>query len=70
MLSIRLKPEVESKLRDLSKSTDKSMAFFINKALEDRLEDFEDIYAALSVLEKTKPSDYISEDDAWRELGV
>ncbi len=47
MISIRLPEEMEARINNLAKSTQRSKTFFIKEALNNYLEDMEDYYEAL-----------------------
>ena len=47
MISIRLPEEMEKRINNLAKSTQRSKSFFIKEALNNYLEDMEDYYEAL-----------------------
>lgn len=49
--SLRLPEEMNSRLNELAKETGRSKTFYILKALEEYLEDIEDIYLAEKILE-------------------
>ena len=46
MISIRLPQEMEDRLATLAEKTGRSKSFFIRQALEEHLEEMEDIYLA------------------------
>ena len=46
MLTIRLSPDIETRLGTLAKSTGRTKSFYVRKALLERLSEFEDIYQA------------------------
>lgn len=52
--SLRLPEEINARLTELAKETGRSKAFYILKALEEYLEDLEDIYFADRVKEGIK----------------
>lgn len=47
MISIRLSEEMETRINNLAKSTQRSKSFFVKEALNNYLEDIEDYYEAL-----------------------
>ena len=58
MISIRLPQEMEDRLENLAKKTGRSKSFYIRQALEEHLEEMEDIYLAeerFRTLAKTVP---------------
>jgi RHH-type rel operon transcriptional repressor/antitoxin RelB len=50
-IAIRLPEELESKLTALAKRTKRSKSFYVREAVESYLEDVEDYYIGLEVLE-------------------
>lgn len=46
MLTIRLSPDIETRLGTLAKSTGRTKSFYVRKALLERLPEFEDIFQA------------------------
>lgn len=58
MISIRLPQEMEDRLENLAEKTGRSKSFYIRQALEEHLEEMEDIYLAeerFRTLAKTVP---------------
>ena len=58
MISIRLPQEMEDRLENLADKTGRSQSFYIRQALEEHLEEMEDIYLAeerFRTLAKTVP---------------
>jgi RHH-type rel operon transcriptional repressor/antitoxin RelB len=51
MLAIRLSPETERRLDALAEATGRTKTFYARKAIEDALDEMEDIYLAESRLE-------------------
>ena len=68
MILVRLPKNIEKRLADLARETKKSKEFYIKKALEFYLEDVEDTYLALSVLEK--PGKRWTHEEIEKELDV
>ena len=68
--TIRLKPEVESRLDLLAQETGRSKAFYLRQLIEDNLSDLEDIYLAESRLENLRAgkSSTLSADEVWADL--
>ncbi|MGB8818883.1 MAG: DUF6290 family protein [Rhizobiaceae bacterium] len=54
MLAIRLSPELEARLDALAKRTGRTKTFYAREAIEQHLEDLEDLYEAEKVLEDIK----------------
>lgn len=50
MLTIRLSPDIETRLGTLAKSTGRTKSFYVRKAILERLPEFEDIYQAEELL--------------------
>lgn len=51
MLSVRLSPDMEQRLKTLAKETDRPKSFYVREAIERSLDDIEDIYLAEKRLE-------------------
>ena len=66
MLAIRLKPELEQRLERLAKKTGRTKTFYAREAIEEHLEDLEDYYLALEVLQN--PGRIYTAEEAKREL--
>ena len=58
MLTVRLSPELEHKLDRIARLTKRSKSFFVKEALEQHLEDLEDLYLALERMSKPKARYY------------
>ncbi len=60
MVAVRLPQEMEDRLENLAEKTGRSKSFYIRQALEEHLEEMEDIYLAeerFRTLAKTVPLD-------------
>ncbi len=68
MLAIRLKPELEQRLDRLAKKTGRTKTFYAREAIEEHLEDLEDYYLALEVLQS--PGRIYTAEEAKLELGL
>jgi RHH-type rel operon transcriptional repressor/antitoxin RelB len=68
-LSLRLPDEVFKRLGRLAKKTRRTKSSFIQEAIEESLEDFEDGYAALERLNE-KNARYLTTEEVERELGL
>ncbi len=71
-ISIRLTAETSSRLEKLAKRTGRSKTFYVTKAIEEHLQDLEDIYVAeqrLIGLRAGKSRTYTTEE-VERELGL
>ena len=67
MSSYRL-DEYDERLKRLSDITGRSKAFFVKKALEETLDDMEDIYTAIHRLEN--PGERITLSEMKKRLGL
>ena len=68
MLSIRLDPEIENRLERISKKSGRSKSYYARLAIEEKLDDLEDIAIAIERLES--PGDTISLEKLAEELGI
>ncbi len=68
MLAIRLDQEIESRLEQLAKKTGRTKTYYAREAILEHLEDMEDYYLAVEVLQN--PGKIYSTDEAKRELGL
>ena len=70
MVAVRLPQEREKRLNDLSRKTGRTKSFYIHQALEEHLEEMEDVYLAeerFRTLDKTVSLDELmSEPDVAR----
>lgn len=67
MPSVRISEELDQRLSHICCDTHRTKSFYVNKALELHLEDLEDLYGALEVLED-KNSQWFSSEEVWKEL--
>jgi RHH-type rel operon transcriptional repressor/antitoxin RelB len=69
MISIRLPEEMETRINNLAKSTQRSKSFFVKEALSNYLDDMEDYY---DVLKRTTDENrnLISLEELEHALGV
>lgn len=51
-VTVRLKPEDEKRLDDLAKLTGRTKSYYIREAIEEKLEEMEDIYIAEQRIEQ------------------
>ena len=68
MVAVRLPQEMEKRLNVLSRKTGRTKSFYIRQALEEHLEEMEDVYMAeerFRTLDKT-----VSLDELMSELDV
>lgn len=68
MLAIRLDPEIEARLTRLAEKTGRTKTFYAREAIEEHLEDLEDVYLAKESIKKGGRT-YTSEE-IKRELGL
>ena len=68
MLAIRLEPDIEKRLEQLSKRTGRTKTFYAREAILEHLEDLEDIYLASKRLER--PARTYSAEEAKHKLGL
>ena len=70
--SIRLDDELDARLARLARLTGRSKSFYVKHALEDQLEDLEDLYIARKVARRVDEGRerLIPLDDVERELGM
>ena len=54
MLSVRLRPDIEKRLNQLSEDTHRSKSYYAAKAIERFLEDEEDYLQAVAIYERIK----------------
>jgi len=69
--TVRLDPDIESRLDHLARATGRSKAFYLKELIESNLDDLEDIYLAEKRLEDLRAgrSDSVSAEEAWGDLG-
>lgn len=51
-LSVRIDPDIEARLDRLAQLTGRSKSFYVKQAIEDQLEDLEDLYLAQRVTQR------------------
>lgn len=68
MLTVRLDPELEDRLNELSEATGRSKSYYVRQAIEEFLEDRADYLLAIAALEQNEPT--IGLDELRRELGL
>jgi RHH-type rel operon transcriptional repressor/antitoxin RelB len=71
-LSVRIDPDVDARLERLARLTGRSKSFYVKQAIEDQLEDLEDLYLAQRVSHRiaTGRERLIPLEELERELGV
>ena len=67
MLSVRLRSDLEKRLNQLAHDTHRSKSYYVERAIEEFLEDQEDYLLALVRLEEKGPT--ISLEEAKKQLG-
>ena len=70
--SIRLSPEMEQRLDYLASQTGRTKAFYLRELIERGLEDMEDYYLGLDVLERVRKGEepVYSSEEVRTELGL
>lgn len=68
MTAVRLDEATEKRLTRLAKNTGRTKSYYLRKALLEHLEDMEDYYMGMKVLEK--PGRIYTSEEAKRELGL
>ena len=70
--SIRLSPEMEQRLDYLASQTGRTKAFYLRELIERGLEDMEDYYLGLDVLERVRKDEepVYSSEEVRTELGL
>ncbi|WP_274424334.1 type II toxin-antitoxin system RelB family antitoxin [Chelativorans sp. YIM 93263] len=68
--AIRLSDETYARLQALAKRTGRTASYYIREAIEERLDDLEDIYLAEKAMERIQrgESKVVSAEEFWREL--
>jgi len=68
--TVRLDPDIESRLDHLARATGRSKAFYLKELIESNLDDLEDIYLAEKRLEDLRAgrSDSVSAEKVWGDL--
>jgi RHH-type rel operon transcriptional repressor/antitoxin RelB len=71
-LSIRLDDDLANRLERLARVTGRSKSFYVKQAIEDHIEDLEDLYIAQKVLERIADGRerLIPLEDLEREFGM
>ena len=69
MISVRLPEEMETRIDNLAKSTQRSKSFFIKEALANYLDDMEDYYEVLKRKNDTQRN-LISLEELESALGI
>ncbi len=68
--AVRLPTETYGRLKALADKTGRTTAYYIREAIEEHLEDLEDIYLAEQTLERIRrgEEEVISAGEFWRDL--
>ncbi len=69
-LTVRLPDEINLRLKSLAEQTGRSKSFYVRKAIEEKLEDLEDLYLGLAVLENVRAGkeEVLSSEEMWNGL--
>ena len=72
MLAIRLPEVLEKRLDALAKATGRTKSYYAREAIEEHLDDLEDIYIAEKALEDIRAgrAEVIDSEEMWRRLGL
>jgi RHH-type rel operon transcriptional repressor/antitoxin RelB len=70
MLAVRLPEELDRRLTELARITNRSKSFYVREAISAHLDDMEDIYLAESVLDRIQrgEEEIVSPEEFWRGL--
>ncbi|MDZ7662780.1 DUF6290 family protein [Thiohalophilus sp.] len=68
--AVRLPDELNERLVALAKRTGRPVSYYIREAIEEHLEDLEDIYQAEQVLERLRRGEeqIVDGEEFWRDL--
>jgi len=69
-LTVRLPDEINYRLNSLVQKTGRTKSFYVRKAIEEKLEDLEDLYLGLAVLENVRSGseEVLSSEEMWNGL--
>ena len=72
MLAIRLSPDIEQRLDELSKKTGRTKTYYARQAILEYLDDLEDIYLAEAALERIQRGEErtYTLDEVGKRLGL
>ena len=70
MLAVRLGPDLEARLTAVAKRTGRSKSYYARKAIEEMIEEMEDIALLEEALKDYDPAKNISMEQLRRELGL
>ncbi len=67
MLVIRLPEESENRLAELARKTGRTKTFYAIEAIEKHLEDLEDVYLGLAIMERVGSGEekILNSEDVW-----
>lgn len=70
MLAVRLSEELDRRLSELARSTNRSKSFYVREAIAAYLDDLEDIYQAETVLKRIREGreQVVSSEEFWSGL--
>lgn len=71
-VSIRTTPELKERIQRLADETGRTVSWYMNKVLEEKIDDLEDIYLAEKTLEEIRvgSQSVSSSDDVYKDLGI
>jgi RHH-type transcriptional regulator, rel operon repressor / antitoxin RelB len=69
-IAVRIQDETFARLKTLSKKTGRTTTFYIHEAIEEHIDDLEDIYLAEQSLENLRQGKdkVMAKEDFWNEL--
>ena len=70
MLAVRLDPDLEARLTAVAKRTGRSKSYYARQAIEEKIEELEDIALLEEALKTYDPSKNKSLDQVMRDLGL
>jgi len=70
MLAVRLDPDLEARLTAIAKRTGRSKSYYARQAIEEKIEELEDIALLEEALKTYDPSKNKPLDQVMRDLGL
>lgn len=70
MLAVRLDPELEARLAAVAKRSGRSKSYYARQAIEEKIEELEDIADAEEILRTYDPAKNVSLAEVRRRLGL
>ena len=70
MLAVRLDPDLEARLTAVAKRTGRSKSYYARQAIEEKIEELEDIALLEEALKTYDPSKNKPLDQVMRDLGL